>query len=199
MSVRQSLLAILAQGSCYGYQLRGEFARRTGDARTLNVGQVYNTLDRLERDGLVARGASDERGHVFYEVTDAGRDEARTWFDTPLPPGGDDLPAKLALASTLPGIDARAVVRRQRAASAAALRELRVRAAERSATGSAAAGLAARIVVSALLRRTQAELDWLDDVDAQLAGAPTTGLEIEARTPRRGRPPKNAAREALRG
>ena len=49
MSVRQSLLAILDQGSCYGYQLRTEYERRTG-APTLNVGQIYTTLERLERD-----------------------------------------------------------------------------------------------------------------------------------------------------
>ena len=58
MSVRQSLLAILDQAPCYGYQLRGEFETRTGGTWPLNVGQVYTTLSRLERDGLVeASGA----------------------------------------------------------------------------------------------------------------------------------------------
>ena len=60
MTVRQSLLAILDQGPCYGYQLRAEFDRRTGSTWPLNVGQIYNTIDRLERDGLVAKGATDE-------------------------------------------------------------------------------------------------------------------------------------------
>ena len=55
MSVRLSLLAILDQGPCYGYQLRAEFDRRTGSTWPLNVGQIYNTLERLERDGLVSR------------------------------------------------------------------------------------------------------------------------------------------------
>ena len=66
MSVRQSLLAILDQGPCYGYQLRAEFDRRTGSTWPLNVGQIYNTLDRLERDGLVAKGDTDAQGHVYY-------------------------------------------------------------------------------------------------------------------------------------
>ena len=48
MTVRQSLLAILDQGPCYGYQLRAEFDRRTGSTWPLNVGQIYNTLDRLK-------------------------------------------------------------------------------------------------------------------------------------------------------
>ena len=72
MSVRQSLLAILDQGPCYGYQLRAEFERRTGSTWPLNVGQIYTTLDRLERDGLVAKGETDDQGHVFYDITDAG-------------------------------------------------------------------------------------------------------------------------------
>ena len=62
MSVRQNLLAILDQGPCYGYQLRAEFGRRTGSAWSLNVGQIYTTLERLERDGLVAKADIDEQG-----------------------------------------------------------------------------------------------------------------------------------------
>ena len=80
MSVRQSLLAILDQGPCYGYQLRAEFDRRTGSTWPLNVGQIYNTLDRLERDGLVEKGDVDEHGHVYWEITDAGADEVRSWL-----------------------------------------------------------------------------------------------------------------------
>src|SRR5688572_1583616 len=71
MSVRQSLLAILDQAPCYGYQLRTEFDRRTGSTWPLNVGQIYSTLDRLERDGLVMKGETDEHGHVYYAITDA--------------------------------------------------------------------------------------------------------------------------------
>ena len=75
MSVRQSLLAILAQGPCYGYQLRSEFERRTGSSSALNVGQIYSTLERLERDGLVLRGTADADGHIYWQITDAGRAE----------------------------------------------------------------------------------------------------------------------------
>ena len=78
MTVRHSLLAILAQGPCYGYQLRAEFERRTAGAWVVNVGQVYNTLERLHRDGLVRRGDVDAQGHVYWEITEAGRSALAT-------------------------------------------------------------------------------------------------------------------------
>ena len=53
MSVRHALLALLSEGPKYGLQLRQEFESRTGEVWPLNVGQVYTTLQRLERDGLV--------------------------------------------------------------------------------------------------------------------------------------------------
>ncbi len=87
MSVRQSLLAILDQGPCYGYQLRAEFDRRTGSTWPLNVGQIYNTLDRLERDGLVAKGDTDAQGHVYYAITDAGSAEVAAWLASPVERG----------------------------------------------------------------------------------------------------------------
>ncbi len=49
--VRHALLALLSEGPKYGPQLRQEFEARTGEVRPLNVGQVYTTLQRLERDG----------------------------------------------------------------------------------------------------------------------------------------------------
>lgn len=129
MSVRQSLLAILDQGPCYGYQLRAEFDRRTGATWPLNVGQIYNTLERLERDGLVVKDDVDEQGHVYWRITDAGRAEVRAWWAAPVGRAGarDELAIKLAIAATLPGVDAVAVVRAQESASRAGLDELRAR------------------------------------------------------------------------
>ena len=73
VSVRNALLALLEQGPRYGYQLRAEFEHRTGGTWPLNVGQVYTTLSRLERDGLVSGQGADGEGHVMYAVTDTGR------------------------------------------------------------------------------------------------------------------------------
>ena len=122
MSVRGSLLAILDQGSCYGYQLRAEYDRRTGSAWPLNVGQIYNTLDRLEREGLVAKGEIDGEGHVYWEITEAGRAAARDWLTVPLDRvqgGRDELAVKIALAATLPGADVTAVIHAERLAALA--------------------------------------------------------------------------------
>jgi len=62
VSVRHALLALLSEGPKYGLQLREEFEARTGEVWPLNVGQVYTTLQRLERDGLVASDGTDSEG-----------------------------------------------------------------------------------------------------------------------------------------
>jgi len=195
MSVRQSLLAILDQGPCYGYQLRAEFDRRTGSTWPLNVGQIYNTLERLERDGFVAKGEVDEQGHVYYEITDAGRGEVRAWLDSPvMRPSGtrDELTIKLAVAATLPGVDAADVVRRQRVASRARLAQLR--SAHPQSDGAdadrAAEEIARELVAEALILQAQAELQWLDHVEARLHPDARFGVELNAEKPRRGRPPR---------
>ena len=77
MSIPQSLLALLQEESRYGYQLRAEFESRTGATWPLNVGQVYTTLARLERDGLVEPAGTSEDGQVYYRITDQGRAEVR--------------------------------------------------------------------------------------------------------------------------
>ena len=131
MSVRQALLALLEEGPMYGYQLRSEFERRTGATWPLNVGQVYTTLSRLERDGLVeVTGADDEASvmdRVMYVATAAGRDETAAWFTTPVArtqPPRDELAIKLALAVTTPGVDVLRVVQTQRTATMTSLQEM---------------------------------------------------------------------------
>ena len=62
MSVRHALLALLSEGPKYGLQLREEFEARTGEVWPLNVGQVYTTLQRLERDGLVSSDDASQDG-----------------------------------------------------------------------------------------------------------------------------------------
>jgi DNA-binding PadR family transcriptional regulator len=73
MSVRHGLLALLAERPRYGYELRGEFETRTGATWPLNVGQVYTTLARLERDGCVTGSEAIESGQQYYEITAEGR------------------------------------------------------------------------------------------------------------------------------
>lgn len=195
MSVRQSLLAILDQGPCYGYQLRSEFDRRTGSTRPLNVGQIYNTLERLERDGLVERGDADAQGHVYWQITAAGSAEVKAWLSSPVVRSQatrDELAIKLAVAATLPGVDIGQIVQRQRKASLAALQELR-RLTSASGDGHAeqeadGAELAWQLVADSLIFQAEAEVRWLDHVESRLRRQVPQALEISTDRPRRGRP-----------
>ena len=196
MTVRQSLLAILDQGPCYGYQLRAEFDRRTGSTWPLNVGQIYNTLYRLERDGLVAKGATDEQGHVYYEITDAGSLEVAAWLRSPVSRAQgtrDELAVKLAVAATLPGVDVTALIRAQRAESRANLEALTRRPRSIAETGPEA--LVRAVVADAMIAHAEAELRWLDRTERRLGAHPEHAMALELATerPRRGRPAKAPA------
>lgn len=180
MSVRQSLLALLDEGPRYGYQLRQEFERRTGGTWPLNVGQVYQTLARLERDGLVSPvGTTEEgvEGQLFYRITDEGRQAVRDWFASPVDrvaPARDELAIKLALAVTVPGVDVRDVVQRQRTATLRALQSYtRLKVTPEASGDEAADGaeLAWSLVLESLIFAAEAEVRWLDHCEAQLARA----------------------------
>ncbi len=172
MSVRNALLALLEQGPRYGYQLRAEFEHRTGGTWPLNVGQVYTTLARLERDGLVAAHGEDGEGHVFYEVTAAGRDEVATWFGSPVSrtqPPREELAIKLALAVSVPGVDVGTVIQQQRGATMTALQDYtRLK---RRPTGNDAQELAWGLVLDSLVFTAEAEIRWLDHCEARLRRA----------------------------
>lgn len=183
MSIRQAMLAILEQGPMYGYQLRAEFEQRTGETWPLNIGQVYTTLTRLERDGLVEvvghGGADDEHDQhgserqVSYRATEAGRSEVSEWFATPVPrsqPPRDELAIKLAIAVTLPGVDVGTIVQRQRSATMASLQDYtRLKRTGRAAAPAEPADLAWSLVLDALVFDAEAEVRWLDHCEASLA------------------------------
>lgn len=173
MSIRHGLLALLDQGPRYGYQLRTEFEARTGATWPLNVGQVYTTLGRLERDGLVAPHGEDAEGHVYYAVTEEGRAELRNWFDTPVPrtsPPRDELAIKLAMAVTVPGVDVGAVVQAQRRHSMKALQDYtRLKGQALPTGGDERPDLAWLLVLEQLIFQTEAEIRWLDHCETRLA------------------------------
>lgn len=173
MSVRQALLALLEQGPMYGYQLRSEFERRTGSTWPLNVGQVYTTLTRLERDGFVEARGDDGEGHVVYAVTPEGRDEVAAWFTTPVErtqPPRDELAIKLALAVTVPGVDVGGVIQQQRSATISALQDY-TRLKQRAPSPHDPADMAWSLVLDSLVFAAEAEVRWLDHCEARLRRA----------------------------
>jgi DNA-binding PadR family transcriptional regulator len=172
MSIRHGLLALLERGPRHGYQLRSEFDAATGATWPLNVGQVYSTLDRLERDGLVGQdGQPDADGRIAYRITDLGRHELALWFGSPVTRQGaprDELAIKLALAVTTPGIDVLSVVQTQRSATMSSLQELtrlKLRA------DGDAGELAWSLVLDSLVFRAEAEIRWLDHCESRVARA----------------------------
>ncbi|MGL5857579.1 MAG: PadR family transcriptional regulator [Angustibacter sp.] len=168
MGIRNGLLALLADGPKYGAQLRAEFEQRTGGTWPLNVGQVYTTLGRLERDGFVEpAGAGDQDGRIPYRLTAAGQVEARRWWTTPVSrtePPRDELAIKLALAVTLPGVDVPVVVQTQRTQTLRSLRDLT----RLKKQASDQDDLAWSLVLENLVFGAEAEVRWLDHVEAKL-------------------------------
>jgi hypothetical protein len=137
----------------------------------------------------------------------------RAWLDSPVERQTgtrDELPLKLALAATLPGVDVGAIVQRQRRASLSALQELRRAQYAGEQTDAGGDGLdggpdgeelAWRLVADALIFQAEAEVRWLDHVEGRLTRHPARALELELATerPRRGRPPKAEADAAASG
>jgi len=167
MSVRHSLLALLSAGPMHGYGLKTEFEAATGDIWPLNVGQVYTTLGRLERDGLVTAG-TDADGQKVYEITETGRGELGRWFETPVPREvipRQEMAIKLVFAMRSGVADVAAVVQRQRVATVRALQDVtRLKAAAESS-----GDMAGVLMLDGLVFQAEAEARWLDMCQARLA------------------------------
>ncbi|WP_329622396.1 PadR family transcriptional regulator [Streptomyces sp. NBC_01255] len=188
MSIRHGLLALLERGPRYGSQLRTEFESRTGSTWPLNVGQVYTTLSRLERDGMVAQGGQDEAGHALYTITDAGLAELRTWFEKPVDrtsPARDELAIKLAMAVGAPCIDIRDVIQSQRRHTVKAMQDytrLKAQALVAVERGGARErdDVAWLLVLEQLIFQTEAEARWLDHCEARLIRLSSTTASTSA-------------------
>ena len=198
MAVKEGLLALLDEGPRHGYQLKTAFESATGGVWPLNVGQVYTTLDRLERDGLVD---VDERdGQKTYKLTLDGVAALGEWWQTvPAedPPPRDELMLKVLMAIEHGRDHALAVITRQRSALLALLQQRRrerrhppERVGGADASGRAAGqsserqraewrrgsgaqppggeGMASSLVADALVVRAEADLRWLDLCESRL-------------------------------
>jgi DNA-binding PadR family transcriptional regulator len=169
VSVKHGLLALLVPGPLYGARLRSEFERQTGGTWPLNIGQVYTTLARLERDGLVEHlDEPDDEGRHPYRLTSAGRKVVEAWWRTPVERDSaprSELAIKLALAVTIPGVDVTAVVQTQRAATLRSLQDLTRLKRQRPDSDE----LAWLLVLEHLIFAAEAETRWLDHIEATLS------------------------------
>ncbi|HEV7758327.1 MAG TPA: PadR family transcriptional regulator [Acidimicrobiales bacterium] len=171
MAVREGLLAMLGERSSHGYQLKTGFEAATGGVWRLNVGQVYTTLDRLVRDGLVTVDEADEQRE--YRITADGVAELGAWWETvpgDEPPQRDELMLKVLLAISQGREQGLEVVDRQRTAVMALLQTHRQR--QRPSGRGEPPSLAQELVEEALVARAEADLRWLDRCEQRLLAAP---------------------------
>jgi DNA-binding PadR family transcriptional regulator len=193
MSVRHALLALLSEGPKYGLQLREEFEARTGEVWPLNVGQVYTTLQRLERDGLVESEGADEGPQKAFLITDGGAAELADWLRTPpdlSSPPRDELVMKVLVAIRLPGTDVSDVIQAHRRYLVELMQQW-----TRIKEGGAEGDLNLALAVDAELFRLDSLVRWLDAVDARLMRAAAEGYVRPAAAPL----PKQRRRVGARG
>jgi DNA-binding PadR family transcriptional regulator len=185
MSVPHALLALLSEGPKYGLRLQAEFEARTGEVWPLNVGQVYSTLQRLERDELVETDDEGERSQKRYRMTTAGERELADWLRTPpdlVPPPRDELVIKVLVALQVPGTDVHEILQvHRRHVIEIMQRYTQVKAA------AAEDDTALALVADAELFRLEAIARWLDAADVRLKQLPpvvpaaVVDLPLEAR------------------
>ncbi len=166
MGIKEGLLALLADGPRHGYQLKVDLETATADAIPVNVGQVYSTLQRLERDGLVAKGGVDEEGRDVYKITNPGGEVLREWLNSPVDlaaAGRDEISMKVLLALYTEGLVPSQVIEGQRTATMGLLQDLtQLRAAEEDGD------VAWYLHLDRLIYSAEAELKWLDRVEERV-------------------------------
>jgi DNA-binding PadR family transcriptional regulator len=160
--VQEVLLALLAKEAAHGYQLRAQLQLALGPlAEVLNAGQVYVTLNRLEKADLVASkrvGQADRPDRKVYELTAAGRERVIAWLaDTSWPkPAPAEFHLKLVAAAAAGLGDPVRLVDTQRHAVLAGL------AAAQRAALTEPDGSVAGLLLEGVVLRLQADLRWLE-------------------------------------
>ena len=128
MESRLTLLGLLSAGPGHGYDLKHSWDHWFATSKPLAFGQVYATLARLVRDGLITQIEADPGGgpeRKRYKITSSGRQAVEQWLLTPGPPAGDvqaDIFAKTIIALMLDD-DAEHLLDLQRAEHMARMRE----------------------------------------------------------------------------
>ena len=195
MSVRHALLALLSEGPNYGLQLRHEFEERTGEVWPLNVGQVYTTLQRLERDGLIESDSEGDAGpQKSFRITADGTAELEAWLRTPPDlnsPPRDELVIKVLVAMRVPGVEVGEVIQAHRRHVVELMQEW-----TKVKRNAGADEVSLPLVVDAELFRLDSVIRWLDAADARLRRVDTAAKRVPA--PSRPEPRPARAEEARR-
>jgi DNA-binding PadR family transcriptional regulator len=185
MSIRHALLALLSEGPKYGLQLREEFEARTGEVWPLNVGQVYTTLQRLERAGLVESDDDADPGpQKGFRITADGSEELAAWLRTPpdaASPPRDELVIKVLVAVHLLDVDVHEVIQAHRRYLVELMQQW-----TRLKEEEADLDLSLALVVDAELYRLDSVVRWLDAADGRLKRAeaePPAPAKARAKAP----------------
>jgi DNA-binding PadR family transcriptional regulator len=169
--MRYVFLALLASGPAHGYELKRRYDALFGSVwDPINIGQIYVTLGRLEKDGLVTHTlVRQEKGadRKDHELTELGRKALGGWLDEPaeVPLAKSDLLLRLVAAS-LAGVDLHPLIGEHRQKCLQALHDLD------AAAGTARAGTVADLLIQGTALHLQAELRWLDRCDEVLFAGP---------------------------
>jgi DNA-binding PadR family transcriptional regulator len=167
MSIGHVLMGMLAAGPAHGYDLKREHDERFPGTKPLPYGQVYASISRLERDGLVEVAETLREGgpeKTTYALTDAGSTALRKWLAETEPAGpyaADDLVRKTVTALRL-GADAADYLRHQRAVHLARMRELVALQSQGTDTG-------AQVALDHAIFHLDADLKWLETAATRVA------------------------------
>jgi DNA-binding PadR family transcriptional regulator len=164
-------LALLAEGPKYGLQLGQEFEERTGEVWPLNMGQVYTTLQRLERDGLIESDDTSELGpQKGFRITGSGHRELAAWLHTPpdtSAPPRDELVIKVLVAVRVPGVDVVELLQTHRRHLVETMRYY-----TRLKEDAADTDLGLLLVADAELYRLDAVIRWVDAAESRIKRLP---------------------------
>jgi DNA-binding PadR family transcriptional regulator len=171
MSVRNAILGLLAQRPRHGYMLRAAFETLVGGEEIWDVkpAQIYTTLARLEESGLVRQEGTDQEGGPekrIYSITPAGAQELASWYSRGVQEDRqrDEFFVKLMLSLQAEGADPAKVIQAQRGTLFQELHDLT----ERRNAADPATELATIFLLDKTLMHVEADLRWLDMVEARL-------------------------------
>lgn len=173
MPLKEGLLCLLAVNDSHGYELKSQLEATSGDTWQINIGQIYTTLQRLERDGLVVHANTDE-SRVVYSLTEAGHHAVSEWMAKPVDlavAGRDDISLKILMAIKSGIDDPQRVIERQRGATMALLQDYTTLKTDQDDD------IGWLLHLDRLIFSAEAELRWLDKVEGRLETTPVKQQE----------------------